>query len=151
PPQGDTGGPDPLHLLVQHRRPADLPSTSWSTSHVRAHNHSGSSALRTRAWWHRSAITGTVISYCPSCNRVLGSFHWCGVVLVERLGVMVPGGTDSLWCGQVRVRGLVRRAAGLRCPDSLMRWRHWVSMWLVQGMQSRLPAPRRAVSLPVLI
>src|SRR6266511_4280748 len=58
PPLGDTGGPDPLHLLVQHRRPADLPSTSWSTSHVRAHNHSGSSALRQRAWWARSAITG---------------------------------------------------------------------------------------------
>src|SRR6266511_3713528 len=58
PPLGDTGGPDPLHLLVQHRRPADLPSTSWSTSHVRAHNHSGSSALRQRAWWARSAIAG---------------------------------------------------------------------------------------------
>jgi hypothetical protein len=60
-------------------------------------------------------------------------------------------GTDILWCGQVRVRGLVRRVAGLRCPDSLMRRRQWVSVWLVQGMQSRLPAPRCAVSLPVVI
>jgi hypothetical protein len=32
-------GSEPLHLLVQHRRPVDPPSTSWSTSHVRTHNH----------------------------------------------------------------------------------------------------------------
>src|SRR6266508_5190493 len=35
-------------------------------------SHSGSSALRTRAWWHRSVITGTVASYGASCQGMLG-------------------------------------------------------------------------------
>ena len=53
--------------------------------------------------------------------------------------------------GQVGLRRLVRRAAGLRCPDSVMRVRHSVSTRSVQAMQSRLLGPRRASSLPFLI
>ena len=68
----------------------------------------------------------------------------CGTVECHRAG----------WhrvCDQVRVPGLVRRAAGLRWPELLMRRWHWAWMWLVQWMHSRLPAPRRAASVPVLI
>ena len=72
----------------------------------------------------------------------------CLVDLVERAWCLVA---PTLWSVRRASRGLVRRAAGLRCPDSVMRLRHWVSMWSVQGMQSRLPGPRRASSLPVLI
>jgi hypothetical protein len=87
----------------------------------------------------------------PLLQSRIGIFPVCGGVLVERLGAMVPGGTDILWCGQARVLGLVRRAVGLRCPELVMRRRHSISRCWVQGMQSRLPAPRRAASLPVLI
>jgi hypothetical protein len=97
----------------------------------------------------------TVTSYCPSCNRVLGCF-WIGVDLCW-LGPC----SRVRWCEHGRWhrrsrrpqhpwRGLVRRAAGVRWPDCAMRAWQSASIWLVQGMQSRLPAPRRAVSCPVL-
>ncbi len=95
-------------------------------------------------------------SYCPSCNRVSGCF-WIGPDLYW-------SGPRSLgwWCEhgrwhrhsrllQRRRRGLVRRAAGLRCPDWPMRLRHSARIWSFQGMCSRFPAPRRAVSCPVSI
>ena len=47
----------------------------------------------------------------PSCNRVSGSSYWWRC-LVERLSVMVP--VAPTFGDQVRVRGLVRRAAWLR-------------------------------------
>ena len=67
------------------------------------------------------------------------------------LGVMMPVGTDTMLTGQHRARDSVRWPAGLRCPDSVMRQRHSDSICSVQGMHSRLPVPRRAASLPVLI
>src|SRR6478735_6313911 len=36
-------------------------------------------------------------------------------------------GTDTVLRGQRRARDSVRRPAGLRCPDSVMRRRHWAS------------------------
>ncbi len=59
--------------------------------------------------------------------------------------------TDTVLTGQRRAQDSVRRPAGLRCPDSVMRRRHWASTCSVQGMHSRLPVPRRVESLPVLI
>ena len=63
----------------------------------------------------------------------------------------MAGGTDIFRLLQRRRRGLVRRAAGLRCPDWPMRLRHSAWIWSFQGMCSRFPAPRRTVSCPVSI
>jgi RNA-directed DNA polymerase len=50
----------------------------------------------------------TVISYCPSCNRVSGFSYW-SCCAVERLSAMVPGGTEfvirfgcRVWCVGLR-------------------------------------------------
>src|SRR6266540_6851878 len=60
-------------------------------------SHSGSSALRTRAWWHRSVITGTVASYCGSVHALLGLGFDVGWELV--------GGGDSLQAGGLELGG----------------------------------------------
>jgi hypothetical protein len=39
--------------------------------------------------------TGTVISYCPSCNRVSGFSYWL-LCWWKWLSAMVAGGTDIL-------------------------------------------------------
>ena len=90
----------------------------------------------------------TVTSYCPSCRGVwgfrFGAFarRWqtcCQAVLTFQVLVYR------------RWRGLVRRAAGLRCPDAAMRSRQAASMRSFQVMQSRLPGPRRASSWAVSV
>jgi hypothetical protein len=97
---------------------------------------------------------GTVVSYCPSCSRVLGWIRCRGIgaghgraLVLSRwqLTLTFPGAVRCRW------RGLVLRAAGLRCPDWSIRARHSAWTCLFQGMCSRLPAPRRAASLPVSI
>jgi hypothetical protein len=95
-------------------------------------------------------------SYCPpatTCRDVSGSVRSCaGQARVRRAGdVSMAGGTDIPRLPQRRWRGLVRRAAGLRCPDcSIRRWQSAWSCWF-QGMQNRPAEPRRAVSCPVWI
>ena len=42
-------------------------------------------------------------------------------------GVMMPVGTDTVLTGQRRGAGFGAAARGLRCPDSVMRQRHWAS------------------------
>jgi DNA invertase Pin-like site-specific DNA recombinase len=84
----------------------------------------------------RVGMFGSVVELC-----------WPGWPLVEH----GARGHRQVGRGQARLLGVVRRAAGLRCPDSVMRVRHSASTRSVQGMQSRLPGPRRASSLPVLI
>ena len=89
----------------------------------------------------------TVISYCPSCRDVSGLAGFSG-----RAGVMVPGSSDnSAGDVQWRWRDLVRRAAGLRCPELAMRARQLASVARVQGMQSLRPGVRRASSCPFSI
>ena len=95
-------------------------------------------------------------SYCPpatTCRDVSGSVRSCaGQARVRGAGdVSMAGGTDIPRLPQRRWRGLVRRAAGLRCPDcSIRRWQSAWSCWF-QGMQNRPAEPRRAVSCPVWI
>lgn len=50
----------------------------------------------------------------------------------------MPAGAGTALPGQARETGGARRAAGLRCPDSVMRQWDWVSTHSVQGMHSRL-------------
>ncbi len=93
-------------------------------------------------------------SYCPpatTCRDVSGSVQSCaGQARVRGAGdASMAGGTDIPRLPQRRWRGLVRRAAGLRCPDcSIRRWQSAWTGWF-QGMQNRLAEPRRAVSCPV--
>ena len=95
-------------------------------------------------------------SYCPPatmCRDVSGSVRNCaGQARVRGAGdASMTGGTDISRLPQRCWRGLVRRAAGLRCPDcSIRRWQSAWSCWF-QGMQNRLAEPRRAVSCPVWI
>jgi len=95
-------------------------------------------------------------SYCPpatTCRDVSGSVRSCaGQARVRGAGdVSMAGGTDIPRLPQRRWRGLVRRAAGLRCPDCSIRcWQSAWSCWF-QGMQNRPAEPRRAVSCPVWI
>ena len=95
-------------------------------------------------------------SYCPpatTCRDVSGSVRSCaGQARVRGAGdVSIAGGSDIARLPQRRWRGLVRRAAGLRCPDcSIRRWQSAWSCWF-QGMQNRPAEPRRAVSCPVWI
>ena len=92
----------------------------------------------------------------PSCNHVSGcsgSVRGCaGQARVRGAGdASMAGGTDIPRLPQRRWRGLVRRAAGLRCPDcSIRRWQPAWTGWF-QGMQNRPAEPRRAVSCPVWI
>ena len=92
----------------------------------------------------------------PSCNHVSGCSglvrSCAGQARVRGAGdASMAGGTDIPRLPQRRWRGLVRRAAGLRCPDcSIRRWQSAWSCWF-QGMQNRLAEPRRAVSCPVWI
>jgi hypothetical protein len=93
----------------------------------------------------------TVSSYCPSCSRVseCSGLAWLAVV---RPCWRICWHEHGKWCrhftGAQWRRGLVRRAAGLRCPDAAMRSRLPASMRSFQGMHSRLPGPRRASSCP---
>jgi hypothetical protein len=95
-------------------------------------------------------------SYCPpatTCRDVSGSVRSCaGQARVRGAGdASMAGGTDIPRLPQRCWRGLVRRAAGLRCPDcSIRRWQSAWTGWF-QGMQNRLAEPRRAVSCPVWI
>ena len=104
----------------------------------------------------RSLGIATDDSYCPPatrCRDVSGSVRSCaGQARVRGAGdASMAGGTDIPGLPQRRWRGLVRRAAGLRCPDcSIRRWQSAWTGWF-QGMQNRLAEPRRAVSCPVWI
>ena len=95
-------------------------------------------------------------SYCPpatTCRDVSGLVRSCaGQARVRGAGdASMAGGADIPRLPQRRWRGLVRRAAGLRCPDcSIRRWQSAWTGWF-QGMQNRLAEPRRAVSCPVRI
>ena len=95
-------------------------------------------------------------SYCPpatTCRDVSGLVRSCaGQARVRGAGdASMAGGADIPGLPQRRWRGLVRRAAGLRCPDcSIRRWQSAWTGWF-QGMQNRLAEPRRAVSCPVRI
>jgi hypothetical protein len=93
----------------------------------------------------RGLPVGTVISYCPSCRDVWG--FPCFLVCWCCYGKSMPAGTDIQGCWP----GLVRRAAGLRCPELVMRVLQSASVAGAQGMQSLLPALRRAGSCPVSI
>ena len=107
----------------------------------------------TARWTILSSRVATVTSYCPSCNRVSGCSGRSGVLVRPcrgSAGVSMACGTDISAAVQ-RPRGLVRRAAGLRCPDPAMRSRHAASIRSVQGMHSLLPGPRRASSWPASI
>ena len=91
----------------------------------------------------------TVTSYCPSCSRVSG----CSGLAVVGPCWRICWHEHGSWCrhfsGRAQWRrGLVRRAAGLRCPDAAMRSRQAAWMRSFQGMQSRFPGPRRASSCP---
>ena len=92
----------------------------------------------------------------PSCNHVSGCSglvrSCAGQARVRGAGdASMAGGADIARLPQRRWRGLVRRAAGLRCPDcSIRRWQSAWTGWF-QGMQNRLEEPRRAVSCPVWI
>jgi transposase InsO family protein len=105
---------------------------------------------------HQSLGMATDDSYCPPatrCRDVSGSVRSCaGQARVRGAGdARMAGGTDIPGLPQRRWRGLVRRAAGLRCPDcSIRRWQSAWTGWF-QGMQNRLAEPRRAVSCPVWI
>ena len=57
-------GLDRVMAAAARPEPEDLRSNLAS--------HSGSSALTTRAWWHRSTITGTVPSNCTSRSPEFG-------------------------------------------------------------------------------
>jgi hypothetical protein len=94
----------------------------------------------------------TVTSYCPSCSRVP---ECSGLVVVRPCG-RICWYEHGKWCRHFRGRaqrrrGLVRRAAGLRCPDVAMRSRQAAWMRSFQGIQSRFPGPRRASSCPAWI
>ena len=94
----------------------------------------------------------TVTSYCPSCSRVPG----CSGLVLVRPCWRICWHEHGSWCrhfsGRVQWRrGLVRRAAGLRCPDAAMRSRQAASVRSSQVMQSRFPGPRRASSCPAWI
>ena len=75
--------------------------------------------------------------------------RWSGQV-AGSAGMSMACGSDI--AGRVqRPRGLVRRAAGLRCPDAAMRSRQAASVRSSQVMHSRFPGPRRASSCPAWI
>ena len=97
----------------------------------------------------------TVTSYCPSCS-LLSECSWTGAG--SRWSGQVAGSAGmSMACGSdiagrvQRPRGLVRRAAGLRCPDAAIRSRQAASVRSSQVMHSRFPGPRRASSCPAWI
>ncbi len=92
---------------------------------------------------------GTDGSYCPSCRSVWG--FSCFLVSRCCYGKSMAAGTDIQGRGQRCWRGLVRRAAGLRCPELVMRVRQSASVAGVQGMHSLPPGLRRASSCPVSI
>src|SRR5271166_6209556 len=98
--------------------------------------------------WHRSNSVLSITSPTPSataptrfCNAEPIGFRWDGcfipLLLQSRVGMFGsvvelcwPGwplvehgarGHRQVGRGQARLLGVVRRAAGLRCPDSVMR------------------------------
>jgi hypothetical protein len=114
---------------------------------------SGQPALRILLVTARPFGEGTVTSYCPSCSRCFG---WIWLFAIgagpgAALMLLVCQRALTFGAAQCRRRGLVLRAAGLRWPDCPMRARHSAWTWSFQGMCSRPPWPRRAVSWPVSI
>jgi len=127
------------------RRPGRNPyEHGWKSA-----SQMGSSTSLRAAWTTRSATVGTDGSYCPSCRGVWGLslflVSWCCY------GTSMAAGTDIQGRGQRCWRGLVRRAAGLRCPELVMRARQPASVAGVQGMHSLPPGLRRASSCPVSV
>jgi hypothetical protein len=90
----------------------------------------------------------TVSSYCLFCSRVsdVPGWRWSGRA-GGSAGMSLAAGADISQGAQWR-RGLVRRAAGLRCPDAVMRSRQAAWIGSFQVMHSRFPGPRRVSSCP---
>ena len=84
----------------------------------------------------------------PLLQPCVGMFRVGGgqAVLADLLSMSMAGGADISGGPAQRWRGLVRRAAGLRCPDAAMRSRQAAWIRSFQVMQSRFPGPRRASS-----